>query len=48
MVTRLRSPNYPGIDLGEAIEASQAIYQHVQRGEFVPDNAAKAWGVYKC
>ena len=44
MVTRLRSPNYPGIDLGEAIEASQAVYQRFQRGEFTLEDAAKAWG----
>ena len=44
MVTRQRSPNYPSIDLGEAIEASQALYQHVQRGEFTLEDAAKAWG----
>ena len=44
MVTRLRSPNYPGIDLGEAIESSQAVYQRVQRGEFTLEDAAKAWG----
>ena len=43
MVTRQRSPNYPGVDLEEAIEASQTLYQHFQRGEFTLEDAAKAW-----
>ncbi len=44
MVARQRSPNYPGLDLGAAIEASQSIYQLVQRGEFTLSDAARAWG----
>ena len=44
MVTRQRSPNYPGVDLGSAIESSQTLYQRVQRGEFTITDAAKAWG----
>ena len=39
-----RSPNYPGFDLGEAIEILKQIYPKVQRGEFTFKDAASAWG----
>ena len=44
MVTRQRSPNYPGIDLAAAIEASQDLYRQFQRREFTVSDAAATWG----
>lgn len=44
MVTKHRSPNYPSIDLGDAIDRVHQLYTNVQRGEFNGADAAKAWG----
>ncbi len=44
MVTKPRSPNYPGIDLRSAVGRVQELYPKVQRGEFTPLDAAEAWG----
>ena len=45
IVNRQRSPNYPGIDLQTAIESVCELYtKNLGRGQFNPDEAAKAWG----
>ena len=44
MVTRQRSPNYPGIDLEAAIEAAGSVYQKLGRAQFNLDEAANTWG----
>ncbi len=44
MVTKRRSPNYPRIDLGKAVERTRQLYRAVERGEFTSVDAAKAWG----
>ncbi len=44
MVSRQRSPNYPGIDLEAAIDFAGQLYSVVKRGEFRPEDAARAWG----
>ena len=50
MVTKRRSPNYPGITLEEAVEVIGTLYQGsppghgVGRGQFTPQDAAQAWG----
>ena len=44
MVMRRRSPNYPSIDLGKAVERTKTLYKQVERGEFNALDAAKAWG----
>ena len=45
MVTKQRSPNYPGIDLETAIEAVHALHKgNLSQGQFTPDDAATAWG----
>lgn len=44
MVIKKRSPNYPGIDLEEAVQVTATLYQGVSRGEFTPTDATKAWG----
>ncbi len=43
MVATPKSPNYPGIDLGTAIELAILLYDSVGKGEFTPMDAAKAW-----
>ena len=44
MVTRPKSPNYPGVDLGTAIDLVGQLYRGgVGRGEFTAMDAAKAW-----
>lgn len=43
MVVKQRSPNYPGFDLGAAVEAVHNLYPQVQRGEFTVLDAARAW-----
>lgn len=44
MVSRQRSPNYPGVNLGEAIEFARELYAKVGRGQFHADDAASTWG----
>ena len=44
MTTRSRSPNYPRMDLRGAVGLLAQLYSQVQRGEFSPEDAAKAWG----
>ena len=45
MVSRQRSPNYPGIDLETAIESVRELYtKNLGRGQFNPIEAANAWG----
>ena len=44
MVTKHRSPNYPGFDLEVAIDALAQLYSRVKRNEFTPGDAATAWG----
>ena len=43
MVTRQRSPNYPGIDLEAAIRALHDLYRKVGRGQFSVADAAASW-----
>ena len=43
-MTRKRSPNYPRIALGQAVQRTKALYQTVERGEFTQTDAAHAWG----
>lgn len=43
-MTRKRSPNYPRIDLGQAVQRTKALYQTVERGEFTQTDAAHSWG----
>ena len=44
MVSRQRSPNYPGIDLGAAITSVNELYGRVGRGQFTAEEAATTWG----
>ena len=44
MVSRQRSPNYPGIDLGTAITSVNELYGSVGRGQFTASEAATTWG----
>jgi hypothetical protein len=44
VATKQRSPNYPGLDLGQALEALKQLYPKVLRGEFTPKDAAAPWG----
>ena len=44
MVIRHRSPNYPAIDLGEAVELLRKLYPSVQRGEFTAADTVTPWG----
>lgn len=44
MAVRHRSPNYPGVDLENAIESVTTLYGMVKRGEFTLEDATKAWG----
>ncbi len=43
-VPKLRSPNYPALNLAEAVAAVKSLYPKVQRGEFTLADAASAWG----
>ena len=44
MRAKLKSPNYPGVDLSTAIELARKLFSgEVGRGEFTPDDAARAW-----
>ena len=43
MASKIRSPNYPSIDLGRAVERVNQLYPDVQRGEFAYGDAARAW-----
>ncbi len=49
MAVKRRSPNYPAIDLQEAVQVVETLYQGaaqgrgVGRGEFTPQDAAGAW-----
>ena len=44
MTMRHRSPNYPGVNLEEAIEAVNALYLKYHTGGFTPTDAGQAWG----
>ena len=44
MVTRQRSPNYPGINLEAAIASVDVLYGRFGRGQFTANDAAEAWG----
>ncbi len=44
MVSRKRSPNYPSVDLGKAVERTKQLYKTVERGEFTQLDAASSWG----
>ena len=44
MVSRKRSPNYPSIELGKAVERTMQLYKAVERGEFTQLDAALSWG----
>lgn len=44
MVLKQRSPNYPGVDLVEAVDLLKKLYPKVQRGEFTPSDAAGPMG----
>ena len=39
-----RSPNYPALSLGDALEAIRALYNKERRTAVAPDVAVKAWG----
>lgn len=41
---RQRSPNYPSVDLGTAVEAAKALHQREGRAPVPPEVAVKAWG----
>ena len=41
---RHRSPNYPGIDLEDAIDSVVKLHKSMGRNEFDSDDAIKAWG----
>ncbi len=41
---RHRSPNYPGIDLEDAIDSVVKLYNSMGRNEFHSEDAIKAWG----
>jgi hypothetical protein len=44
-MSRVRSPNYPAIDLEQAVGLSKAVYEHAQN-HFVPEDAVfKLWGL---
>ena len=44
MVSKKRSPNYPFIDLGKALERTRKLYEKVEVGGFTQVDAAHAWG----
>ncbi len=44
MVSRQRSPNYPGIGLGTAIDCVKELYAEAGRGQFTANEAATTWG----
>ena len=45
MVRKPKSPNYPSVDLGTAIDLAKQLYtEGVGKGEFTPLDAAQAWG----
>ena len=43
LVTKQRSPNYPGVDLETAVSLTTKLYSRVGKGEFNPTDAAGAW-----
>ena len=44
MPAKPKSPNYPGLDLGTAIDLAKQLYSSgIGRGEFTPVDAAQAW-----
>ncbi len=43
MVVKGRSPNYPSIDLRDALEVVASLYKEVGRGIFSPMDAARGW-----
>ncbi|MDO8750485.1 MAG: hypothetical protein Q7K03_05005 [Dehalococcoidia bacterium] len=42
--TKLRSPNYPAVGLGEAVSLVKKLYQAEKGGMFPPESSAGAWG----
>ena len=44
VVTKQRSPNYPGCDLETSIAGAKALYETVSKGEFNLADTIKAWG----
>lgn len=44
MAPRQRSPRYPVVDLETALELLRKLYSKVGRGQFLPSDAASAWG----
>ena len=44
MAAKRRSPQYPFVNLETALDLLRALYQKVERGAFLPTDAAKAWG----
>ena len=44
MVSKKRSPNYPAIDLGKAVERTRQLYETLEQGGFTQVDAAHAWG----
>ncbi|MCY3945521.1 MAG: hypothetical protein OXF44_04460 [Anaerolineaceae bacterium] len=44
MAAKQRSPQYPFVDLETALDLLRKLYQKVGRGEFLPTDAATAWG----
>ena len=44
MVSRQRSPNYPGVNLEEAIGFARDLYAAVGRAQFNANDAAPTWG----
>ncbi|MCY4366372.1 MAG: hypothetical protein OXE17_09145 [Chloroflexi bacterium] len=45
MVIKQRSPNYPGIDLPNAIEHVRGLYSKVKGGDFTASDAAQSWNL---
>lgn len=42
-MAKQRSPNFPGVDLVEAIKLTQKLYDRERRAPFPVESAAKAW-----
>ena len=42
-MTKQRSPNFPGVDLAEAVKLMQKLYDRERRSQFPVESAAAAW-----
>ena len=42
-MTKQRSPNFPGVDLAEAVKLTQKLYDRERRSPFPAESAAAAW-----